>query len=64
VAASAAPRPHLDPPRADERAQRALDAEGVEAVVADLAEKHADELERNVERLRAMAVELRGRASS
>jgi hypothetical protein len=32
---------------------------GWEAVVADLAEKHADELERRVERLRALAAGLR-----
>jgi hypothetical protein len=50
--------------RADERPNAHSAPKGWEAVVADLAEKHADELERNVERLRALAVELRGRASS
>ncbi len=33
---------------------------GWEAVVADLAEKHADELERRVRELRRLAGELRG----
>jgi hypothetical protein len=33
---------------------------GWEAVVTDLAEKHADELERRVEELRRLASELRG----
>jgi hypothetical protein len=46
-------------PRADERPERALGAEGWQAVVADLAEKHVDELERRVQELRRLAGELR-----
>lgn len=41
--------PPYDSPRADERAERALSAKGWEGVVADLAEKHANDLERWVD---------------
>jgi len=40
-------------------AERAFGAKGVEAVMADLADKHADEFERRVRELRARSTNLR-----